>query len=305
VLTAATRRQLQARQAEHAAVKDAFYLATQTRRSELFESLQRARDGLCDQLFAGPEGPVEPAAVPAGVRSYAARADWSLLDMVALATRTTAGPAELAAAVAPRALAYQALRMLDDVLDDHVDYKGGKPTLLGEFRADPALAPLAAAANLLPVAMILAGTELTAEDRALLQRTLRGMLLEYAPGPWTPELYQRMAYAKMVSYGQFLYRPVTDLFPEPVRARLEPFLATSFYLAQLLNDLHDVADDLRRGQPNYWTLPDSGPDRLGAFLAELERLSDDCGTLDPMVQPYGHARLADLLGYLFQVDGSG
>jgi hypothetical protein len=305
VLTPIARQGLEARHSRHRAVKDIFYQATETGRADLLNAIQQARDRQFDDLF-GPNlarPVVEPSSVPSAVRAYAARNDWALLDLVALAACTPAPAAKLAEAVAPRALIYQALRMLDDVLDDHATYKGGNPTLLGEFRRDRKLSRLAVAANLLPMAMMLAGPpELSCEDRSLVRETLRGMLLEYGDGKWTFDRYREMAYAKMVAYGQFLYRPVVCCFPEQTCGQLEEFLAKSFYLGQLLNDLHDLMDDLRRGQPNYWALAEDPAITAGAFLNELQQLSDRCDKLELIVQPYAHARLTDLIGYLFQID---
>jgi hypothetical protein len=272
------------------------------RRAELTRAIRCARDSLFDEAF-GEQDALDCAGVHAAVREYAARSDWSLLDLATLATCSDAPEDELAGRVAPHALAYQALRMLDDVLDDHTDYKGLGPTLLGELRQEPARAHLAVPGNLLPLTMMVvaASAALDDTDRRLMQQTLSGMLAEAVFDEWTVASYQTIAEAKMVSYGSFLYRPVLASFPQAVRDALYPFLKRSFYIGQILNDLHDRADDVRRGQPNLWTL--AGEEAARAHLLdELDGLSAACQRLEPVVQSYGHARVADLIGYVIFLD---
>ena len=67
--------------------------------------------------------------------------------------------------------------------------------------------------------------------------------------------YRQITEGKMVSYGSLLYGPVLSFFDPLARQSLFGFLRPSFFLAQLINDLQDREDDLRRGQINFWNLP--------------------------------------------------
>src|SRR3954452_18777057 len=207
--------------------KDAFSDATTARREAMADAFRDQRDALFDDVLAGA-----PRTMADAVRGYAHRTDWALLDLVALAACSPLTPDAAGRLVAPRAFLYQALRMLDDAVDDHDTYKGGERTLLGELRTRPSWAPPELAGTLVPMTMMVvhACTQLDAEDVALAQRTLGGMLVEATPRDWTVIRYRELVEAKMVSYGMLLYRPVALSFDEPA---LTTFLARSFFVSQL------------------------------------------------------------------------
>jgi len=291
--------------AVHRPRKDDFYRRSEEQRRLLFDAIKRARNNLLDEVFARVSEARAESAPLADVRrktfAYFDRSDWALLDLVALASCTDCAADHVAAAVAPNALAYHSLRMLDDVLDGHLTYKGGLQTLFGELTA--AEGPGAASqANLLIAMMIVASTSLEAGDRTLLERTLIGMLHEAFPGDTqTPESYERIALAKMGAYGLFLYRPVLALFPSAVRPPLERFLTRSFVVSQFMNDLQDRADDEARRQPNYWTMQPAPDASMAALGSELAALASCCLEIPRPARDYTHARITDLAAYLLQI----
>lgn len=294
--------------AVHRPWKDDFYRLTAVRRDTLFTLIKASRNRLLDEIFtrirAVRTGSQPSIQLLTGIYNYFDASDWSLLDMIALAACAPATEEQIASAVAPNALLYHSLRMLDDVLDGHEDYKGGAPTLFGQLRSQPETRPLAAAGNLIP-AMILAvsvSASLSGEDRRLYERTLIGVLHEAFAGDWrTDDGYRRIAEAKMGAYGMFLYRPAVLLFEPGIREKLEPFLARSFYIAQVVNDLQDRQEDHARQQPNFW-LAGRDPDVASAeFMGEITALSRACAEMSPKVRDYAHTRVTDLIGYCLQV----
>jgi hypothetical protein len=292
--------------ADHAPAKDVFYEATSTRRQALFDAIRSARDGRLDAMEqrvreAGSPSPAL-AHVLAGGRGYFARSDWAMLDMVALAACTDAPVQELSDAIAPGAVLYHCLRMLDDVLDGHDDYKGGSRTLYGEVRQ--ASGDVSAVhANVLPAVLLVLqeGPTIPVEQRALLERTLSGMLHESFPAaPLDVEGYLQIASAKMGAYGRFLYAPAIARFGSSDRDAVDAFLLESFVWSQVANDLYDLDDDARRAQPNYWSL-DRAESDVGSEAAEgLERWADRAARLPLAARPYGLARVVDLTNYLLR-----
>jgi hypothetical protein len=288
--------------------KDSFYQGSTERRRRLFAGIKDSRNRLLDDLFARVAD-VRPESeqlrqVRLKLYDYYDRSDWALLDLVALAACTTATVEDVCDAIAPNALLYHSLRMLDDVLDAHHDYKGGARTLFGELSLNTEPSHLASHANLIPAMMMMAGTSATlaAEDRRLLERTLIGMLHESFPGNWrSPESYRQIAAAKMGAYGLFLYRPVLLMFDSATRDTLEPFLVRSFLISQFLNDLQDQRDDEAREQPNYWLMGRDPQVSIEEFRREIEAYAGSCAGVPHPARDYAHARVTDSIGYLLQV----
>jgi hypothetical protein len=302
------RRFLQELHAVHRPLKDSFYQRTAGPRDALFAAIKAARNRLLDDLFARVAA-ARPESAPlarlrARIYSYFDRSDWAMLDLVALAACTTVPVDQAAAALAPNALVYHSLRMLDDVLDGHHDYKGGAKTLFGELMEDGDAPHLAAHANLLTAMIVMASTTaaLTGDERQLLERTLIGMLHESFPGEWrSPESYRQIAAAKMGAYGLFLYRPIVGFFEPAAQQTLEPFLVRSFVISQFVNDLQDREDDDARRQPNYWLM--DGPDeaRAADFRREIDVLACSCAEIPRPARDYAHTRVTDLAAYCLQV----
>src|SRR5262249_46304113 len=112
----------------HSGVKGEFYRRTEERRAFLYDLVRRSRDhylgallrrGIEDQSRAP-----ELAEIAQMVSTYASSSDWALLDLIALAACCTQPPERIAVSLSPVITAYQALRMVDDVIDGHLTYKG-------------------------------------------------------------------------------------------------------------------------------------------------------------------------------------
>jgi hypothetical protein len=299
---------LQALHEAHRPRKDLFYQRTTQYRSQLFTSIKKSRNRLLDDIFVRVgDARVESESLiqlRTGIYDYFDRSDWTFVDLIALAACTSVPPEQVADLVAPNALVYHSLRMLDDVLDGHHDYKGGERTLFGVLSDDAGKSHLASAGNLIPamIVMATASVRLPAEERQLIERTLIGMLHESFPGDWnTAESYRQIALAKMGAYGMFLYRPVLLLFNAPDRAELDAFLVRSFFVSQLVNDLQDQEDDEARQQPNFWRMGREPEAAWGELVGEIEAMDRSCAEVPGQAREYVHTRMTDLIGYLLQV----
>jgi hypothetical protein len=151
--------------------------------------------------------------------------------------------------------------------------------------------------------MVLDGfTGLDSEGQSFTQRTLMGMLDEAIAGDInTIDRYRQMTEGKMVSYGMLLYSPFVNCFDAIVRPQLSKFLKHSFYVAQMINDLHDQQRDLQRNQVNIWSLPLDRGLIVEYFVTEVMELSASCATMDEPVSNYSHARVTDLANYALQI----
>ena len=282
--------------------KDQFYSATPARRAELFAAIKTARNRLLDDSVREVTQFLEPSSglnvVLERMRHYFDQSDWALLDLVALATCLDAPVDAIATKLAPNALMYHCLRMVDDVLDVHHHYKGGAQTLFG-YLAERGYDGVHG--NILPATLLIARHAhlLPPRERQLFERTTIGMLHESFPAPVvTLNDYRRIAAGKMGSYGSFLYSPVVAMFASHSAAIVD-FLDESFVLSQVANDLYDRNDDAARGQPNFWHVVGDHDAAMRQFEGDIERWAaraDDVGT----AQRYAHARIADLLTYVLQ-----
>jgi hypothetical protein len=291
----------------HRPHKDAFYKQTAAKRPSVFDLMKRARDRRLEQLFsrsiAAQSGAAVLSSVATLVCDYASRSDWALLDLVALASSLPQPGEEIALSLAPTMVAYHALRMLDDVIDGHHDYKGRFPTLLGRIHGLFDGRGSEAACNLLPLLLMVfdSAHELTSEGRAFAERTLMGMLDEAIAGDITTlPRYRQMTEGKMVSYGMLLYAPALGFLDPASRRPVSRFLRLSFFLAQIINDLQDREEDRRRHQINFWNLP-LGDEAKTVFMLEFMRLSASCAWIDLQYRGYAHARVTDLAGYALQI----
>ena len=308
MFTPATVSLLQKLHAYHLPRKGSFYHRSAERRRTLLIRITEMRNTLLDEMFERIKDVQIRSQLLLQLRKklydYFTRSDWALVDMVALAACTSVEVDEVSRAVAPNALLYHSLRMVDDVLDLHQDYKGGEPTLFGELSANSETACLAIAGNLIPAMIMMANmsAKLTKEDRYLFERTLIGALHESLAGnSCTRESYRRIAVAKMGAYGLFLYHPVVFMFKPAAQGRLEQFLKRSFFVAQMINDLQDQRVDEARHQPNYWLLGLESEYAVQGFVQEVVALANACREVANPAQDYAHARVTDLIAYLLQV----
>jgi len=282
--------------------KAAYYDGTAARRRQILDEVVAARNALLDEALSSGLAKGESQEADRALQeitAYAARCDWILFDTVALAAAGASIARKIASDLAPRLLVYHSFRMMDDVIDQHHDYKGGLATALGALSADPVLSPAASGCNQL-TALLLFGHGLrsfSGDEARLAWSTIGGALLELFPASETTEQrYQTIVEGKMVSYGLILYGPLIVDHPTAVRAQLRTFLATSFRLAQILNDLGDQEDDRLHRRPNYWAI-DTAEAREDMFEAELGDLERQALDLAAPVAGYALSRVADLCRY--------
>ncbi|TDC50229.1 hypothetical protein E1281_22350 [Actinomadura sp. KC345] len=286
----------------HKPAKDGFYADTEEQRGILLAEVRRARD----QLLAAFMAPAQlrwpdVETLSRETREYARRCDWTLIDLVALAASLRVGAAELSRRLAAPLLAYQALRMLDDVIDGHLDYKGGYQTFYGAMLRAHGADPARGLTICTAAALLAEGARHLDEPQALrLHETLAAAIRElHGIGPNERQDYLGMVDGKMGAYSSIIYGPVLADLAE-ARA-VETFLARTFLVSQVINDLHDLDDDRARNQPNFWLLYPSTGEAATACGLHLDELEAAYTALPDSARPYGDTRLADLSGYALEV----
>ena len=312
VLGRGRRQELEHLLQKHEPFKEAFYERTEALRSTLLETVQSVRDERLGSMLhqAGfdqpPNDPLAPVA--AETRRYNRFCDWSIYDLVVFGACLEAPAHEIARRLAPPLLVFHAFRIGDDVVDGHEDYKHGAPTSLANLRAQLGSKDRSAVANLIVVFMMLleASRDLGERERTLALRTLGGAIRESlftGSDSYAHDLgaYQTLVDGKMISYGLLLYNPLITLVPTAQRAAIELFLARSFYVAQLTNDLLDREDDRRAGQANFWNLHREARPAVETFANLLRWMSQRCDRFPGDLRFYAHARTADLLRYTLQI----
>jgi hypothetical protein len=118
-------------------LKQDWYDRSEVRRAGILCAISEERDRRLAQLLKPPPEMLADSALHSSlmeVSAYMRRCDWNLFDPVALMAAGSTTPSEAAAEVVPRMFVYHAFRMIDDVIDDHTQYKGSYPTSLGELR---------------------------------------------------------------------------------------------------------------------------------------------------------------------------
>ncbi|MCA9773445.1 MAG: hypothetical protein KC466_13610 [Myxococcales bacterium] len=282
--------------------KERHLKATEARRGRDLARIVAARDAALGRALRPAEGGGSAAmkALAEGVLAYARRNDWNWIDVLLLLAclDEDAGVCER---LGRAGLLYQSYRMVDDVLDGHRDYKGHYPTLLGELERAGRSPSEVSALTLLPaLAMMceaLDGSAPMEAFAALARRTVLGALTECMPSEdLTLDRYEAIVEGKMVCYGLLLYGPAIEAAAPPEREALGGFLESSFFVAQVANDLVDREDDRRRGQPNFWNLQS---DRAAArrFVERVEDLGRRADGLADRLRPYGRSRVHDIANY--------
>jgi SAM-dependent methyltransferase len=189
---------------------------------------------------------------------------WTFWDLpyFALAGRVT--PERLDRAVKGCGMAYLSARIVDDVIDRHFSYKGRHGSLLELFMESRLSHQRAEGLTVLAGLLVcFSGLSLLARDEApecqlilrqvidSLRRTTIGVAMEMSPREdWNESYYERMINLKNVEFWRALYAGI-----DPERqSGLLPFLERYYALSQKLNDVQDLGDDERRGQPNIVSL---------------------------------------------------
>ncbi len=303
--------QLTALLREHGPAKDSFMEATTRVRKAYCDEIVRRRDALLDRLSSAshqlcPHGKLL-SLLWRELRSYISRCDWNFIDPTILMACCQTVPEDVWSQSARVSLIYQGFRIVDDLLDRHMDYKGGSPTLYGKlWHVREADGHIVAASVLSAILLLCEGLSASPRQRVeLAEKTLMGALHEDMP----PEnvnlaVYYRIVEGKMVSYGMLQYSPILEHMAVEEQARVEPFLRGSFVLSQLANDLVDVEDDQKRGQPNFWRVCGTREKGLELFWEKYLNGYEQSNTLPERYRPYGLVRLYDIGNYVVQALGA-
>ena len=275
------------------------------------DALRRMRAEI-DDLTAG-----NPVAHELGEQAsgYVDWMQWCLWDLPVLAIALESAADDFRCAVTACGMVYIAIRIFDDVIDQHYSYKGRHDTLLATVSTAYPEPQKAAGLNTLAglllcfqglQALTEAGLAATVHEVVgSVRRAVIGAIMEFADlHQWTPAEYQRLVRLKNVDYWRVLYAGLDPACSSP----LYPFLEKYYELAQYLNDVDDREDDARWGQPNLLAIhraadpaadrsaaigdPESGPipAETERFIAErflgLAELLTDLGGTERAVAEY-------------------
>lgn len=259
----------------------------ETYRREISDGMEEALQLLREQVRTISGGNEVAQRLCAQTTEYATWMQWSLWDLPTFAVAIRPKLADFRAAVTACGLVYTAIRVFDDLVDQHYTYKGRHDTLLAALAADQVPARKATALSGLAGLLLcfdglhrLTGTDesVPAATVAVLvgsvRRAVIGAIMEFTDAhAWTLAEYRRLVQLKNVDYWRALYAAVDPHLESP----LYPFLAGYYELAQYLNDAGDYESDLASGQPNLMVLYHMRDSEAEDFLAdrylELGRLA--------------------------------
>lgn len=161
-------------------------------------------------------------------------------------------------------LTYLGARLVDDGIDNHLDYKGKAQTLLGRLSHDhPEMPPAEVRCQTALIGFWTLhyglrrfashGMHACAENVArLFEKIPPGAVAEsFFQGQVPTQTYQEIVQRKSVAYDMILYQSLLQPLEKPWRSDVLKALAGASTLAQHLNDLMDVDDDAKRGQINF------------------------------------------------------
>jgi|GEM_PF-1104652 2-polyprenyl-3-methyl-5-hydroxy-6-metoxy-1,4-benzoquinol methylase len=198
------------------------------------------------------------------VREYVSWMQWSLWDLPYFAIALRPSLDSFRQAVTACGLVYISIRIFDDAIDQHFTYKTRHSTLLAttsqtfpQSRDAQGLTILAGLLLCFEGLRKLVDSDpnmQTAITRGLvpsIQRAVIGAIMEYSDSSeWTSDYYERLVRLKNVDYWHALYAALDPEHASP----LYPFLEVYYNLAQNLNDVQDIEEDQRLGQPNLLSL---------------------------------------------------
>lgn len=222
----------------------------------------------------------------ADTQSYVQWLRWSLDDVGYYSLGLGLDSGLMARRIAACHFVYQSGRLLDDLIDGHQDYKGLKETSFGARRnywREKGIQDRAEKECLLiAISLLLRGVrdyatcfgEFTpvAAIRNLLHTVTNaclGAIIELNEQiPHNPESYQQIVKLKTSAHNAILLQPFFGMVPMETFHELEGFYKQSSLAGQILNDAHDIEEDLQIGQINYFNV--GGKSREGTALTESE-----------------------------------
>lgn len=287
--------------------KHVFFQQTEKFRSNMLNRIVYERNKHLDTIFSDRLDTLFPKdfnhILIKEIKEYSLKCDWNYIDPIILISCLEQSNEALIDRIARIGLLYHSFRILDDVLDDHENYKGNYPTLYGKLKNIYPFSRCILAASVLSTILLvcegLRGSEDIYVDLA--EKTVLGALAEVAEYEnISLDIYGRIVENKMVCYGLILYTPILDAIEHPKRSKLESFLRHSFFLSQVVNDLLDMEEDRMRKQPNFWNLQKDWKSSYDIFVKLFTELLKECDDIAVEFQPYARIRLSDLANYAVQ-----
>ncbi len=205
---------------------------------------------------------------------YADWLQWTFWDLPYFGIALDAPEEDFRRTVSACGLVYLSIRVIDDLVDRHLWYRGRQTTLLANLTLRHRQGDRAEGLTVL-TALLLCFEGLSRLSRDLdpkaarslrstldsTRKVLVGMVMEESDREqWGPEFYERMIELKNVEYSSSLYAALDPEHESP----LYPFLRRYYALAQKLNDLQDYTADEARGQPNLVSIYRHRPGRAPA-----------------------------------------
>jgi hypothetical protein len=197
-------------------------------------------------------------------------------------------------------LAYASGRLVDDGMDNHRSFKGVKETLVGSFApSDVASTPCRSCTWSIFIGFSLfqyaverlrahGCPDIAEQILGLFKVISVGVLAEGLSGESvSKDMYLQITRRKAVAYNLILYKPLLTGLQPAIRFELLRALAAMDELAQIMNDLRDVAEDRLNRQPNIVC---NGIFNRNSFDAEIvARLQDFWSAISSMPIHIGNA----------------
>ncbi len=166
-------------------------------------------------------------------------------------------------------IAYLSARLIDDAIDNHLDYKGKCVTLYGhlssKFSEREAAAACVIIANLLYHEVLYKLMRNGHKECAQIiidqyGKVIPGALLEtFVNSDFNLDLYNCIIQRKSVAYDSILHLVFFRTLVHEQRESMISMMAEFSVLAQWLNDFEDEKDDLTRGQLNVLNAKSMNP----------------------------------------------
>lgn len=288
-------------------VKDSFSKSSESLRQAYLSEIIARRDALLDRVLS-TENHLLPSysdkllRLEKSIKKYAGHCNWNFVDLTFFLACMNEVDSSILEQIAKASLTYQAYRMIDDLIDEHMDYKGKGQTLYQLCKLDHELNLHLVSATILP-ALIMICEGLKELDRNFADcaiKTVKGVLIETLGNPIeTVEQYTAMVDGKMVAYGMLLYGPALQMIDRQITRQVTSLMRETFLCSQIANDLFDRDDDAQRGQPNFWNILDPN-EAFEHLMEKLSILSAERFNIPAKLNFYFTSRLYDICKYIIQ-----
>jgi hypothetical protein len=245
------------------------------------------------------------------VRAYLEWLQWLTWNVATLAPLVEDGLPIAAQRFGLAALAYAGGRLVDDGIDGHLSFKGGRHTVVASVSASLPLKAEAAGAQSVFIGFCafqrvlrrlhdLHEPELARTIGRLFAKIASGILAESQAPPLVGRAaYESVVRRKAVAYNMILSRALLVSAPTAPRLALLRCLHELDFLAQLMNDRRDEAEDRARGQLNAFVCGAYDHDAYPALVrGRLSKLWGRASSLSPTARGAVAALLAHLIATL-------